>query len=620
MNIIQSTQLLRVAIYIRVSIKALQEDRYSLSAQTVELTRYAESQGWEIVDVFKDTDSGTKLNKPGLESLLDHVEDGKVDIVLVIEQDRLSRLDAVSWQYLKDVLRDNKVKIAEPGHITDLTNADDEFISDLKNLLAQRNRRDILRKMMRGKRQYTREGKVWGKQPDGYTYIKDTNSVIIDESRSWIIPYMDELLIKQGLSANKVVDCLNTICKTPTGKEWTITQVLQRYRNKAYHSVLEKTFSNGETITVENVYPPVRTKETYDQIQEILAGNYIGKPAEPHFLRDITLTCASCNRVLSIIKSSTQSHDKEKQYPTFTIKHSKDETQEQCEAKPYINTKRIRYNLIQAVKSILTDEKTAKQYIESEFDESELEKIQKNLSAMNKRKNDVNSQMDKILKLYLSGKWSEEILDKERQQLELQLKQIEMAIGDAKRKQDLIKASQFNYDTVVEFLSIAANFDTLLEESEQQKLVGAVFQTATLDTVNNVLILHARLPQQITIDIRIDIESMEAVKEREMHEKARVKYEKIQDYLNKNKGVSLEHLEQHFKSNHSTLKKYQEWFGAFKHLAPNRLSPKIREERIKIIKKALLSHPEAAGRELEKITGINRKMIYKLIREENLKR
>lgn len=90
---------LRAAIYIRVSIKNLQEERYSLSAQTTELTRYAESQGWEIVDIFKDTDSGTKLKKPGLESLLDYVEDGKIDVVLVIEQDHLSRLDAVSWHF-----------------------------------------------------------------------------------------------------------------------------------------------------------------------------------------------------------------------------------------------------------------------------------------------------------------------------------------------------------------------------------------------------------------------------------------------------------------------------------------------------------------------------------------
>ena len=96
---------MRVAIYIRVSTK-LQEDRYSLKAQQTELTRYAEAQGWTIVDTYKDVDSGAKINKEGLEALLDAVEDGLVDVVLVIEQDRLSRLDVADWQYLKDVLRE----------------------------------------------------------------------------------------------------------------------------------------------------------------------------------------------------------------------------------------------------------------------------------------------------------------------------------------------------------------------------------------------------------------------------------------------------------------------------------------------------------------------------------
>ncbi|WP_399632741.1 recombinase family protein [Sporosarcina sp. SG10008] len=115
---------------------------------------------WEIVDVYKDADSGTKLDKDGLEAMLDAIEEGLVDIVLCIEQDRLSRLDTVKWEYLKSVLRDNDVKIAEPGSIVDLTNIDDEFVSDIKNLVAQRSRKDMLRKMVHGTKQRTREGKV----------------------------------------------------------------------------------------------------------------------------------------------------------------------------------------------------------------------------------------------------------------------------------------------------------------------------------------------------------------------------------------------------------------------------------------------------------------------------
>lgn len=511
------------------------------------------------------------------------------------------------------------MKIAEPGHIMDLSNVDDEFYSDLKNIFAHRNRRDIIRKMMRGKRQFTREGKVWGKQPDGYIHVKETSSVVVDENRSWIIPYIDDLLLEQGISATGVASCLNQLCKTPTGKEWTVNQVLQRYKNKAYHGVLEKTFSNGETITVEDVYPKLRSLETFEAITQRLKENYKAKPAEPHFLRNVIITCASCNRLVSVNKTSSHSKKKDKTYPVFTVRHLNESTHNDCEAKPYVNTKRIKNSLITAVKSILIDEKTAKKYIDAEFDDKELDKIKKQLSELNKQKNDVNSKMDKILKLYLDGKWSEEVLDKERDQLDSRLKHIENSIDDLKRKYELVKTSQFNYDVVVEFLSIAAHFDSLLEESEQQRLIGSIFPTATLDVSNNLLIMHARLPQQVILDIRIDIETMEAVKEREMYAAAREKYNAIQTYLNKNKGASLERIQKHFHSNYSTLIKYQEWFGPFKHLAPNRLGPEMRQKRIKTIKKALQSNPNATGRQLEKITGINRKMIYKLIREEKLR-
>lgn len=81
---------------------------------------------------------------------------------MCIEPDRLSCLDTIKWEYLKEILRDNNVKIAEPGNITDLSNEDDKFISDLKNLLAQRSRRDLLRKMIRGN--------VWGRQPEEHHY------------------------------------------------------------------------------------------------------------------------------------------------------------------------------------------------------------------------------------------------------------------------------------------------------------------------------------------------------------------------------------------------------------------------------------------------------------------
>jgi len=269
----KAVKLLRVAIYIRVSTK-LQEDRYSLSAQTVELTRYATQQGWEIVDIFRDVDSGTKLDKDGLKSLLDCVENGQVDIVLCIEQDRLSRLDTVKWEYLKGVLRENNVKIAEPGRISDLSNADDEFFSDLKNLLAQRSRRELLSKMGRGLRQYTREGNVWGKQPEEYIYDPYSKTITINQDRAWIIPLIDRLYLEEKMGLQKIATHLNSLSKTAKDKKWTAVQVRNKLKNPAYHGQLKKTFANGETILEDNVYPPLRSIETYNKIQYVRETSY----------------------------------------------------------------------------------------------------------------------------------------------------------------------------------------------------------------------------------------------------------------------------------------------------------------------------------------------------------
>src|SRR5699024_7097003 len=144
----QGVVKMRVANYYRVSTK-LQQDKFSLAAQETELRSYVEKQGWSLIKEFVDVETGGVLDKKGLSVLLDIIESGIVDVVLCMDQDRLSGLDTVYWEYLKSVLRENDVKIAEPnGTLTDLSNEDDEFMSDLKNLLAQREKRKIVKRMM----------------------------------------------------------------------------------------------------------------------------------------------------------------------------------------------------------------------------------------------------------------------------------------------------------------------------------------------------------------------------------------------------------------------------------------------------------------------------------------
>ena len=140
-----------------------------------------------------------------------------------------------------------------------------------------------------------------------------------------------------------------------------------------------------------------------------------------------------------------------------------------------------------------------------------------------------------------------------------------------------------------------------------------------MDVENDLLILHALLPQKVKVDIKIAIETIEEMQERELLERSAERHKQAQQYLNKNRGISLEALGKAVGSQPPTLKLDQERFGAFQHLKPNKLSPKLKEDRIEILKVELAKNPKISGRQLEEKTGINRKMIYKLIEEEGLK-
>ncbi|MFN3314885.1 MAG: recombinase family protein, partial [Hyphomonas sp.] len=88
---------LRCAVYTRKSSEeGLEQEFNSLHAQREACEAYIASQrseGWVLVrDQYDDGGiSGGTLERPGLKRLLEDIEDGLVDVVVVYKIDRLSR-------------------------------------------------------------------------------------------------------------------------------------------------------------------------------------------------------------------------------------------------------------------------------------------------------------------------------------------------------------------------------------------------------------------------------------------------------------------------------------------------------------------------------------------------
>lgn len=601
---------MRVAIYIRVSTK-LQEDRYSLSSQELELTRYAKEQGWEIVELFKDVDSGGKLHKAGLEALLDCVDDGKVDVVLCVDQDRLSRLDTIEWEYLKQALRENNVKISEPGTITDLTNEDDEFISDIKNLIAKREKRSIVRRMTRGLRQYVREGKIYGRQPDEYVFDKATKTVSINEKSAWVIPLIDGLYLKERLGFTMIANKLNEVSLTPNGKRWSNVMIYNKLINPAYHGVLQRKFSNGEVIEVENIYPPLRSKETFIRIKaEMQRRHKKILPGHPHFLRDIEIRCSNCGHILGVGTGSTPAPGKTKYYLSHSFKFGKT-----CEYHSlHINTNRIRKPLLEAVQSILSGENHAKEYLNADFSIDDIQALENEIKRLKKTLKNANEKMDNLIDLYLDGVFSKEKLDERKFKLENEILMLKDQLHDRERKTELLRSKKLSYETVVEYLSIVNDFDTNLNELDKQKFYGSLFPTATYYQAEEKLVLHAVI-NEVTVDISVKIESQSAEQERELYERSKIRHQETQELINANPGINFKKLMTLSPYNAETLRKDIDRFGYFDNLPLRQGSPELKEVRIKQIKAILKKEPNIPIREMSKRTGICESTTSKLMKE-----
>ncbi|GLC89382.1 recombinase family protein [Lysinibacillus piscis] len=520
---------MKALLYYRVSIK-LQEDRYSLKAQKEELTTYALKQGWTIVAEFKDVDSGGKFDKKGLNKLMDYVEENPIDVVLCVDQDRLSRLDTINWEILKDVLRDNGVKIAEPGSIIDLTNEDDEFISDLKNLIAQREKRAIVRRMMRGKRQRTREGKGWGRTPDEYIYDKNTGTYSLNEKWSWVYIFIKEAYLDKNMSDDKIAEALNKLTKTPRGNEWTASTVAKKLNSEVYCGRMVKKFSNGEIIAVDEVYPRLCTDEEYQMILSKRKNKYQRRPeGEPQMLRRVKMECAYCGRKMSVRMAG----DKKQGihfYITHHLKHCHLES---------INTLRVEPNLIKALREIIRDERLAKQYIKIDHSPEDLQQLGNEIKKLNKLITETQSKIDRLLPLYLDGTWSKEQLDKQKEMLELELKTHQERHSQIINKHDLIKTNLFNYNAVIQYLGVAERFDTLLERTEQMRMIEHLFPTATV--YEDKIIFNSLLPNNVPIDIHVPIapNPFERAKTKRSSENPQERFTRLQEYIKNNPEVSV---------------------------------------------------------------------------------
>lgn len=152
----------RAATYSRVSSHTQnREDTYSLREQHDETARWCVSHGYEIVAEEQDVHSGGDLDeRPGFSRIRDLIRLRKVDVIVAMTYDRLSR-DITHQSVIRYECNTKgaQIQIELVAENIDDTPAG-KLYQSVKGFMAEWQRADIRDKSLRGKRQRVREGRI----------------------------------------------------------------------------------------------------------------------------------------------------------------------------------------------------------------------------------------------------------------------------------------------------------------------------------------------------------------------------------------------------------------------------------------------------------------------------
>ncbi len=469
------------AVYIRISTD---EDlqKWSLGGQEKELAELAVRHGFKIYNIYRDTISGSKSRRPGLDQLRDDMAAGKFSVILVVDQDRLSRMEPIDWELLKHELREFRVRLVTPVQIIDFSDEDNELVSDVFNLFARHQRRKLKKAMMRGRAEAVENGNWFGKPPYGRKKIKnnrDKDLVAVDPETGPVVQQIFSMYA-EGHGSRIIANELNRLgIPSPEGRVWDTCAVIRVISNPVHRGDLHRC-ENGRDIHIESVFEPTVTVELFDRCQKILMKRNEERTWQRSNvvtgLASGSLVCAGCSKKLQVVP--IRSRYGNKRYSYYYYRHRSrgrngKMLKPDCVAVHRVD--RIDARIIEAIKIINSSPTVAGRMIGLKNTDKERKVLLTQLEALNKSEKLLALKKEKLLTLFLEDDWDREMLNKKKKAIEAELKNIVNEVQNVQSKLNLLTDVKLDREMVAEYFAVLINMDREMARQQQRRLIQALF-------------------------------------------------------------------------------------------------------------------------------------------------
>lgn len=261
-----------------------------------------------VTEIYRELVSGeTIAARPVMQHLLQEVEHGVWDGVLVMEVERLARGDTIDQGIVAQTFKFSDTKIITPIKTYNPNNEFDEEYFEFGLFMSRREYKTINRRLQRGRIASVKEGKFIGATPAyGYKRIRISNdkgwTLTPVEEEADIVKLIFELYtigeiqtdgtykrLGTGSIARRLID-MNI--PTQKGHEWLPATIRNILVNPVYagfiqwhtHSVSKRIINGQITVSrtkvktedyvcVKGLHPPIISKETFELAQELIHNN-----------------------------------------------------------------------------------------------------------------------------------------------------------------------------------------------------------------------------------------------------------------------------------------------------------------------------------------------------------
>ena len=204
----------RAAVYIRLSVEDSQTGSASVETQQYIIGHFLDRHP-EIEPFHTYIDNGltgTNFNRPAFQSMLNDIESGAVNCVVVKDLSRLGRNCIDTGYYIEQYFPQRKVRFiaVNEGYDTAGEDGRPDMMIALRNMVNEAYAADISKKITAAQRQMMKDGKFVGALPP-YGYLKDPedcHKLVIDPEAAAVVKQIFAWAVN-GMGINTIVTRLN---------------------------------------------------------------------------------------------------------------------------------------------------------------------------------------------------------------------------------------------------------------------------------------------------------------------------------------------------------------------------------------------------------------------------